>query len=90
MELEYEYGNTQVNDKKKVNESKFHLFIFTNQLTKQQFIPFLQDTVDRLATFGHKMVRFDYRGAVVCAISKNATGIYANADYRKEGEVAGL
>lgn len=36
------------------------------------------------------MVRFDYRGAVVCAISRNATGVYANADYRKAGEVEGL
>lgn len=46
--------------------------------------------VDKLESFGHKMVRFDYRGAVVCAISKNATGVYANADYRKAGDVNGL
>lgn len=46
--------------------------------------------MDKLAGYGHKMVRFDYRGAVVCAISKNATGVYANADYRKAGDVEGL
>lgn len=55
------------------------------------FSHFLQQAlIDKLATFGHKMMRFDNRGAVVCAISKNATGVYANADHRKAGGVDGL
>lgn len=39
---------------------------------------------------GHEMQRYDDAGSVICAIAKNQTGIFANADYRKAGEVVGL
>lgn len=43
-----------------------------------------------LEALGHQLVRTKERGSVVCAIFKNATGIYANADFRKGGDVVGL
>lgn len=40
---------------------------------------------------GHKLKPLSNPyGSVVCAIARNATAIYANADYRKRGQVAGF
>lgn len=40
---------------------------------------------------GHKIRPLaDPLGSVVCAIARNATAIYANADHRKRGDVAGF
>lgn len=40
---------------------------------------------------GHRLKAVDkVKGSVVTAISRNATAIYANADYRKRGGVAGF
>ncbi|XP_062536400.1 scoloptoxin SSD14-like isoform X2 [Armigeres subalbatus] len=38
---------------------------------------------------GHKTVRYRERGSIVCGIAQNKTGIYANADFRKGGDVVG-
>lgn len=50
----------------------------------------MQGLIASLERLGHKTKRYDIRGSIVCALYKNATGIYANADYRKAGEVVGL
>lgn len=49
-----------------------------------------QKLIAGLKLLGHKMQRYNDRGSIVCAIAKNQTGIFANADYRKAGEVVGL
>jgi len=38
----------------------------------------------------HKRAMSRIKGSVVTAITRNATAIYANADYRKRGGVAGF
>ncbi|XP_055314832.1 glutathione hydrolase 1 proenzyme-like isoform X2 [Sitodiplosis mosellana] len=50
----------------------------------------IQKLITGLELLGHKMHRYEDRGSVICAIAKNQTGIFANADYRKAGEVVGL
>lgn len=49
-----------------------------------------QQIITGLESLGHKTFRYDERGSVVCAIAQNQTGIYANADYRKAGDVVGF
>ncbi|XP_031630844.1 scoloptoxin SSD20-like [Contarinia nasturtii] len=49
-----------------------------------------QQLITGLELIGHKTNRYSDRGSVVCAIAKNQSGIFANADYRKAGEVVGL
>ncbi|XP_058063541.1 glutathione hydrolase 1 proenzyme-like [Anopheles bellator] len=39
---------------------------------------------------GHQTMRYRERGSIVCAIAKNASGVYGNADFRKGGNVAGF
>ncbi|XP_049278137.1 glutathione hydrolase 1 proenzyme-like isoform X1 [Anopheles funestus] len=39
---------------------------------------------------GHQTTRYRERGSIICAIAQNASGVYANADYRKGGDVAGF
>lgn len=46
--------------------------------------------IDGLEKLGHKTKRYDDRGSIVCAIAKNNSGIFANADFRKAGDVVGL
>lgn len=43
-----------------------------------------------LEAIGHKTHRYHYRGSIICAIQQNKTAIYANADFRKAGEVFGF
>ncbi|XP_077286036.1 glutathione hydrolase 1 proenzyme-like isoform X1 [Arctopsyche grandis] len=43
-----------------------------------------------LQKIGHKLERYEDRGSIICSLYKNATGIHANADYRKGGDVSGL
>lgn len=43
-----------------------------------------------MATRGHNLTKYS-GGAVVCGISVESDGfVYANSDYRKGGDVAGL
>lgn len=49
-----------------------------------------QKLIAGLKSLGHKMHRYRDRGSVICGIEKNQKGIFANADFRKAGEVVGL
>lgn len=49
----------------------------------------LQQEIDELAKFGHNMKKFSSY-SVICALFKSADGIFANADYRKGGDVYGI
>lgn len=50
----------------------------------------LQAVVNGLKKLGHKMKRYKDRGSVVCAVARQNNIVYANADYRKGGEVYGI
>ncbi|KAJ8731250.1 hypothetical protein PYW07_004414 [Mythimna separata] len=50
----------------------------------------IDDIVQGLRAKGHGMVRYRTRGSIICALFRNKTGIYANADFRKGGDVAGM
>ncbi|CAH1638310.1 unnamed protein product [Spodoptera littoralis] len=49
-----------------------------------------EDIVQGLRAKGHGMVRYRSRGSIICALYRNRTAIYANADFRKGGDVAGM
>ncbi|KAF9822613.1 hypothetical protein SFRURICE_012392 [Spodoptera frugiperda] len=49
-----------------------------------------EDIVKGLRAKGHGMVRYRSRGSIICALYRNRTAIYANADFRKGGDVAGM
>lgn len=49
----------------------------------------IEDIVKGLRAKGHGMVRYRTRGSIICALYRNRTAIYANADFRKGGDVAG-
>ncbi|PZC81497.1 hypothetical protein B5X24_HaOG212702 [Helicoverpa armigera] len=49
-----------------------------------------EDIVKGLRAKGHGMVRYRSRGSIICALFRNQTAIYANADFRKGGDVAGM
>lgn len=51
---------------------------------------YTQKLITGLESLGHKTIRYNDRGSVVCAIAQNQTGIYANADFRKAGDVVGF
>lgn len=50
----------------------------------------IQPLIDGLERLGHKTVRYNDRGSIICAIIRNGTEVYANADFRKAGEVVGF
>uniref|UniRef100_A0A8D8FUV5 Gamma-glutamyltranspeptidase 1 n=2 Tax=Culex pipiens TaxID=7175 RepID=A0A8D8FUV5_CULPI len=50
----------------------------------------LDGVLQGLESKGHKTFRYRERGSIVCGIAQNGTGIYANADFRKGGEVVGF
>lgn len=50
----------------------------------------LDGVLQGLEAKGHKTFRYRERGSIVCGIAQNGTGIYANADFRKGGEVVGF
>ncbi|XP_021706727.1 gamma-glutamyltranspeptidase 1 isoform X1 [Aedes aegypti] len=50
----------------------------------------LEDVLLGLEAKGHVTKRYRERGSIVCAIAQNNTGIYANADFRKGGDVVGF
>ncbi|XP_055618642.1 glutathione hydrolase 1 proenzyme-like isoform X2 [Toxorhynchites rutilus septentrionalis] len=49
----------------------------------------LEGVLKGLEKKGHEVTRYRERGSIVCGIAKNETGIYANADFRKGGDVVG-
>lgn len=76
------------NIKTAVDGPRFHHQIFPMKIEYEYGI--IQDILDGLKAKGHAMERYRGRGSVVCAIYRNQTGIYANADYRKGGIVEGV
>jgi len=81
MEIQYEFGNLDV----------IIIYFYNNLIFSfNKKINIFQQVIKGLENLGHKTRRYRERGSIICAIYKNATGIYGNADYRKKGEVVGL
>lgn len=49
-----------------------------------------EQLIKGLEALGHKTKRYHYRGSIICAIQQNKSAIYANADFRKAGDVFGF
>lgn len=84
-EIGYEYGNLKVLYLKKKT-----LKIFKIKKKVDLILFYLQQEIEGLEKLGHKTDRYMGRGSIVCALIKNETAIYANADHRKGGDVFGL
>ncbi|CAG9786845.1 unnamed protein product [Diatraea saccharalis] len=74
--------------KEAVDEPRFHHQIFPMKIEYEFGI--LADVIKGLRAKGHGVQRYKGRGSIVCALFRNRTGIYANADFRKGGDVAGM
>ncbi|XP_060803252.1 glutathione hydrolase 1 proenzyme isoform X2 [Amyelois transitella] len=74
--------------KQAVDEARIHHQIFPMEVGYEYGI--IEDVLEGLRKKGHGLVRYRGRGSVICALYRNQTGIYANADYRKGGDVAGM
>ncbi|KPI95638.1 Gamma-glutamyltranspeptidase 1 [Papilio xuthus] len=74
--------------KQAVDEARLHHQIFPMNVQYEYGIP--QDIIKGLRAKGHGMERYPGRGSIICAMYRNRTGIYANADFRKGGDVAGI
>ncbi|RVE50892.1 hypothetical protein evm_004459 [Chilo suppressalis] len=74
--------------KEAVDEARFHHQIFP--MTVEYEYGVLADVIHGLRAKGHGLKRYKGRGSIICALFRNKTGIYANADFRKGGDVAGM
>ncbi|XP_013145262.1 PREDICTED: gamma-glutamyltranspeptidase 1-like isoform X1 [Papilio polytes] len=74
--------------KQAVDEPRFHHQIFPMNAYYEYGIT--KDIIKGLRAKGHGMERYPGRGSIICAMYRNRTGIYANADFRKGGDVAGI
>ncbi|XP_068633058.1 glutathione hydrolase 1 proenzyme-like [Battus philenor] len=74
--------------KEAVDEARLHHQLFPMQVQYEYGIT--RDIIQGLKAKGHGMERYRGRGSIVCALFRNRTGIYANADFRKGGDVAGM
>ncbi|CAK1551212.1 unnamed protein product [Leptosia nina] len=74
--------------KEAVDAPRFHHQIFPMAIQYEYGLT--ENVVDGLRRKGHGLERYRDRGSIVCALYRNKTAIYANADFRKGGDVAGM
>uniref|UniRef100_A0A6M2DXF2 Putative secreted protein n=1 Tax=Xenopsylla cheopis TaxID=163159 RepID=A0A6M2DXF2_XENCH len=74
--------------KQAVDAPRFHHQLYPMLISYEYGI--LDQLIKGLQAKGHRTMRYRNRGSIICAMSVNSTGIYANADYRKGGDVYGL
>ncbi|XP_047991871.1 glutathione hydrolase 1 proenzyme-like isoform X1 [Leguminivora glycinivorella] len=73
--------------KEAVDEARIHHQLLPMQVEYEFGIT--EGIVNGLKAKGHVMTRYRGRGSIVCALYRNKTAIYANADFRKGGDVSG-
>ncbi|KAI4456654.1 gamma glutamyl transpeptidase [Holotrichia oblita] len=76
------------NIKEAVDAPRFHHQLYPMQV--QYEYGTLQQIVEGLEKLGHNTTRYTYRGSIVCAILRKDKKIFANADFRKGGDVFGI
>nr|CAD7419824.1 unnamed protein product [Timema poppensis] len=74
--------------KQAVDASRFHHQLLPDEFSYEFGI--LSQVVQGIEKLGHKAVRNRNRGSIVCAIARLGGVLFANADYRKGGDVLGL
>lgn len=74
--------------KEAVDASRIHHQLMPMQISYEYGV--LQQIIERLEELGHKTYRYRDRGSIICAVAQDGAKVYANADYRKGGEVYGL
>lgn len=84
--MQYNWFNHTI--KESVDASRVHHQLFPMEIIYEYGIT--EPMVEGLQKLGHKMSRYRDRGSVVCSLVQNNGTIYANADYRKKGEVYGM
>jgi gamma-glutamyltranspeptidase/glutathione hydrolase/leukotriene-C4 hydrolase len=78
-------GNTI---KEAVDAPRIHHQLIPMEVSYEYGVP--KQIIDGLKAIGHKTSRYRDRGSIVCILVKNNNTIYANADYRKGGDVYGI
>ncbi|XP_071628925.1 scoloptoxin SSD14-like isoform X2 [Temnothorax longispinosus] len=74
--------------KEAVDSARIHHQLFPSKLSYEYGIP--KQVVDGLKRLGHVAERYRVRGSVACFILYENSTIFANADYRKGGDVYGI
>ncbi|XP_070172184.1 scoloptoxin SSD14 [Polyergus mexicanus] len=74
--------------KEAVDSARIHHQLFPPKIAYEYGIP--KQVIDGLKRLGHATKRYRERGSVVCVILYENSTIFANADYRKGGDVYGV
>ncbi|XP_011495084.1 PREDICTED: gamma-glutamyltranspeptidase 1-like [Ceratosolen solmsi marchali] len=74
--------------KEAVDAPRIHHQLIPMEVSYEYGVP--KSVIDGLKALGHKTSRYRDRGSVVCILIRNNNTIYANADYRKGGDVYGI
>uniref|UniRef100_W8BUZ8 Gamma-glutamyltranspeptidase 1 n=2 Tax=Ceratitis capitata TaxID=7213 RepID=W8BUZ8_CERCA len=75
--------------KSAIDAPRIHHQLVPNVL-QYEFGQFDEEVLSLLKEKGHELKPYKDIGSVVCAIARNDTAIYANADFRKRGGIAGF
>lgn len=74
--------------KEAMDSPRIHHQLFPPEVSYEYGIQ--KEVIDGLKKIGHKTARYRVRGSVACVIVVNNGTIYANADFRKVGDVYGI
>lgn len=74
--------------KEAVDSARIHHQLFPPVIAYEYGVP--KQVIDGLKRLGHATKRYRERGSVVCVILYENSTIFANADYRKGGDVYGI
>ncbi|XP_076182889.1 scoloptoxin SSD14 isoform X2 [Ptiloglossa arizonensis] len=74
--------------KEAVDAPRIHHQLIPIEASYEYGVP--KQVIDGLKKIGHKTARYRIRGSVACAIFANNNTVYANADFRKGGDVYGF
>ena len=73
--------------KEAIDAPRIHHQLYPMEVSYEYGVP--KPVIEGLKALGHKTSRYRTRGSIVCALAKFNKTIYANADYRKGGDVFG-
>ncbi|XP_031840741.1 scoloptoxin SSD14 isoform X2 [Nomia melanderi] len=74
--------------KEAMDAPRIHHQLFPPEISYEYGVQ--KEVIDGLKKIGHKTARYRVRGSVACVILVNNGTIYANADFRKLGDVYGI
>lgn len=74
--------------KEAVDSARIHHQLYPSKIAYEYGVP--KQVIDGLKRLGHSTKRYKERGSVVCVILYENSTIFANADYRKGGDVYGV